>query len=90
MGQNGTFQPAPLDWSEEATVEIGVWHGASRLAEELVQTHWGDDWRMRLASDNLAPTVMTALGEVERQTGFKAMIFLGGLPPNTGKITSHM
>ena len=90
MGQNGTFQPAPLDWSEEATVEIGDWHGASQLAEELVQTHWGDDRRTRLASDNLAPTVMTVLEEVKRQTGFKAMVFLGGLAPNTGKITSQM
>ena len=90
VGQNGTFQPAPLDWSEEAAVEIGDWHGVSKLAEELVQTHWGDYWRTRLASDNLAPTVMAALEEVERRTGFKAMVFLGGLAPNTGKIASHM
>ena len=41
IGQNGTFQLAPLGWSEEATVEIGDWHRASQLAEELVQTHWG-------------------------------------------------
>ena len=33
---------------------------------------------------------MTALEEIERQTGFKAVVFLGGLAPNTGKITSHM
>ena len=28
--------------------------------------------------------------EIERQTGFKAMVFLGGIEPKTGKITSHL
>ena len=33
---------------------------------------------------------MTVLEEVEQQTGFKVMVFLGGLAPNMGKITSQM
>ena len=78
------------------------WVGQKRQLSRLVigtelpswQRNWfrptGDDWRMRLASDNLASTVMTVLEEVQQQTGFKVMVFLGGLAPNMGKITSQM
>ena len=48
MSQSGTFQPAPLDGSEETTLEMGEWHGAAHLAEELVQKHWGDERGNRL------------------------------------------
>ena len=31
-----------------------------------------------------------AIEEIERQTGWKAMVFLGGLEPKAGKISSHL
>lgn len=40
--------------------------------------------------DNLPSTVQTAIEEIERQTGFKAMVFLGGLVPRMGNISSHL
>ena len=48
MSQSGAFQPAPLDGSAETALEMGDWHGAAHLAEELVQKHWGDDRGSRL------------------------------------------
>ena len=60
MGQNGTFQQAPLDGLEEAAVEMGDWLGASQLAEGLVQTHWGDDRRTRLASHHRAVVALVS------------------------------
>jgi hypothetical protein len=36
-------------------------------------------------------TIQTAIDEVERYTGFKALVLLGGLEPlNGGKITTHV
>ena len=40
--------------------------------------------------DNLTLTVQLAVEEIERQTGWKAMIILGGLEPRVGKISSHL
>jgi len=50
MSQSDAFQPAPLDESGEEAVEIGEWHGAASLAEELMQKHWGDERAKRLAA----------------------------------------
>jgi hypothetical protein len=40
--------------------------------------------------DHLAPTVQMAIEEIERQTGWKAMVIIGGLEPKVGKISSHL
>ena len=40
--------------------------------------------------DDLARTVQVAIEEIERQTGWKSMVILGGLEPRGGKITSHL
>ena len=40
--------------------------------------------------DNLALTVQVAIEEIERQTGWKAMVILGGLEPGAGQISSHL
>ena len=82
MGQNGTFQQAPLDGSEEAAVEMGDWLGASQLAEELVQTHWGDDQRTRLASHHRAVVAL-----VSRHSWPVAQKLLGFVCP--GSYTRH-
>jgi hypothetical protein len=42
------------------------------------------------AIDDLAPTVQVAIEEIERQTGWKSMVILGGLEPRGGTITSHL
>ena len=40
--------------------------------------------------DELALTVQVAIEEIERQTGWKAMVILGGLEPRVGNISSHL
>ena len=40
--------------------------------------------------DDLAPTVQMTIEEIERQTGWKAMVILGGLEPQVGRISSHL
>lgn len=42
------------------------------------------------AIDDLPTTVQLALEEIERQTGWKAIVILGGLEPKQGKIGSHV
>jgi hypothetical protein len=42
------------------------------------------------AVDDLASTVQRAIEEIERQTGWKAMVILGGLEPRVGNISSHL
>jgi len=42
------------------------------------------------AIDDLAPTVQLAVEEIERKTGWKAMVLLGGLEPRAGVISSHL
>ena len=49
MSRSGTFQPVPLDNAGEDAVEIGEWHGAAQLAEDLVWKHWGNQRADRLA-----------------------------------------
>lgn len=45
---------------------------------------------MNSSIDSLVLTIQTAIEEIERQTGFKAMVFLGGLEPKSGKISSYL
>lgn len=41
--------------------------------------------------DNLPLTVQTAINEIERYTGFKALVLVGGPEPsNNGKIATHL
>ena len=42
------------------------------------------------AIDNILDTVQLAIEEIERKTAWKAMVFLGGLEPKAGRISSHL
>lgn len=83
-----------LPWSEEAGE-----HGDELFAENVyvqrcvIQTfllRTDTDPVFHSTIDSLAVTVQTAMEEIERQTGWKAMVILGGLEPRTGGISSHL
>ena len=83
-----------LPWSEEATE-----HGDNAFAENVyvqrfvtwtLLSRTDTDPLSRSSIDGLAATVQTAIEEIEQQTGWKAMVLLGGLEPGVGKISSHL
>jgi len=83
-----------LPWSEEA-----IEHGDDLFAENtytqryVVQTFSSGtraNPEPHSSIDSLASTVQLAIEEIERQTGWKAMVILGGLEPRVGKISSHL
>ena len=83
-----------LPWSQEATK-----HGDNTLAENtyiqryVVPTfspRMSTDLVLYSAIDDIAPTVQQALEEIERQTGWKAVVILGGLDPKVGGVVSHL
>jgi len=63
ISQSGAFQPAPLDESGEEAVEIGDWHGAALLAEELMRKHWESEREQRLiAHHRIVVTLISQQG----------------------------
>jgi hypothetical protein len=87
-------QTRTLPWSEEASE-----HGDDLFSENLLTQRYvfyislsrtGTDSPSCSAIDDLALTVQVAIEEIERQTGWKAMVILGGLEPKLGTISSHL
>ena len=84
-----------LLWSEEASE-----HGDDLFAENTYVQRYAvciflssmsiDPVIPYSAIDGLASTVQQAIKEIERQTGWKAMVILSGLEPRAGKISSHL
>lgn len=83
-----------LPWSEEAGE-----HGDEVFAENThIQWYVVHTFLSRTSTnlvsyssiDGLVSTVQLAIEEIERQTGWKAMVILGGLDPRKGKISTHL
>ncbi|KAF9780503.1 hypothetical protein BJ322DRAFT_1112500 [Thelephora terrestris] len=99
------FHMAVMHWkcsllSPDERTELNSWINHQKIQRRQLEPFHGQ-WKLAnmetiyslrtlISIDNLATTVQTAIEEIERQTGWKAMVILGGLKPGAGGITSHL